>query len=104
MSILEARGLRYVREGRVILDEVGLVLGPGESIAVVGPSGSGKTSLLALLAGLAAPDGGAHDGHAARSQQRVESRPRIPGARAPVHRARHACLRGAASAMALRLS
>ena len=58
MSILEASGLRYVREGRVILEDVGLVIGPGESVAIVGPSGSGKTSLLALLAGLAEPDGG----------------------------------------------
>ncbi|HET7529419.1 MAG TPA: heme ABC exporter ATP-binding protein CcmA [Mycobacteriales bacterium] len=58
MTILEAQGLRYEREGRVILDGVGLVVGPGESVAVVGPSGSGKTSLLALLAGLAAPSAG----------------------------------------------
>ena len=58
MTILEARGLRYERDGRVILEDVGLVVGPGESVAVVGPSGSGKTSLLALLSGLAAPDAG----------------------------------------------
>ncbi|HEU5034276.1 MAG TPA: ATP-binding cassette domain-containing protein [Mycobacteriales bacterium] len=58
MSILEARGLRYERDGRVILDGVDLVAGPGESVAVVGPSGSGKTSLLALLSGLAAPAAG----------------------------------------------
>jgi putative ABC transport system ATP-binding protein len=58
MSILEARGLRYEREGRVILEGVDVTLGPGESVAVVGPSGSGKTSLLALLAGLATPAAG----------------------------------------------
>src|SRR4051794_17171542 len=58
MTILEAKGLRYVRDGRVILDAVDLIVGPGESVAIVGPSGSGKTSLLALLAGLAEPDGG----------------------------------------------
>jgi putative ABC transport system ATP-binding protein len=58
MTILEARGLRYERDGRVILDGVGFVVGPGESVAVMGPSGSGKTSLLALLAGLAEPDAG----------------------------------------------
>jgi putative ABC transport system ATP-binding protein len=58
VTILEAKGLRYERDGRVILDDVGLVVGPGESVAVVGPSGSGKTSLLALLSGLAEPDGG----------------------------------------------
>ena len=58
MTILEARGLRFQRGGRMILENVDLTLGPGESIAVVGPSGSGKTSLLALLAGLATPDAG----------------------------------------------
>jgi putative ABC transport system ATP-binding protein len=59
VSILEARGLRYERAGRVILDAVDVTVGPGESVAVVGPSGSGKTSLLALLAGLATPSAGA---------------------------------------------
>ena len=56
--VLEARGLRYVREGQVILDEVDLAVAAGESVAVTGPSGSGKTSLLAILAGLTAPAAG----------------------------------------------
>ena len=58
MSILEARGLRFERGGRVILDDVDLLLGPGDSVAIVGPSGSGKTSLLSLLSGLATPAAG----------------------------------------------
>src|SRR3954451_20774172 len=58
MSILEARGLRYERDGRVILEDVDVTVGPGESVAIVGPSGSGKTSLLAMLAGLATPNPG----------------------------------------------
>jgi heme ABC exporter ATP-binding subunit CcmA len=58
MTILQARGLRYERGGRVILDGIDLTVGPGESVAVVGPSGSGKTTLLALLAGLAVPAAG----------------------------------------------
>jgi putative ABC transport system ATP-binding protein len=73
VSLLEAQGLRYVRDGRVILADVGLVVGPGESVAVMGPSGSGKTSLLALLAGLAVPDGG---------DVRIDGRPVDPRAHA----------------------
>ena len=70
MSVLEARGLRYVIGGRVILDGFDLTVGPGERVAVVGPSGSGKTSLLALLAGLAAPTAG---------QVLVDQVPVVPG-------------------------
>jgi putative ABC transport system ATP-binding protein len=45
--------------GRVTaLDRVGLDAAPGTLTAVVGPSGSGKSSLLAVAAGLTAPDSG----------------------------------------------
>ncbi len=56
--MLKATGVRYVRGGQVILAETSLAVSPGESLAVIGPSGSGKSSLLALLAGIAAPTGG----------------------------------------------
>ena len=56
--VLEARGIRYVRDGQVILDGVDLTVPAGQSVAITGPSGSGKTSLLAILAGLTPPAAG----------------------------------------------
>jgi putative ABC transport system ATP-binding protein len=56
--VLEARGIRYEREGQLILDDVDVFVPEGGSLAVIGPSGSGKTSLLAILSGLAAPTAG----------------------------------------------
>jgi putative ABC transport system ATP-binding protein len=53
--MLTARGLRFHIEGRDVFRDLDLDVAEGERIAVLGPSGSGKTSLLALLAGLAAP-------------------------------------------------
>jgi ABC-type sugar transport system ATPase subunit len=56
--MLDARGLRYVRDGQTILSGVGVTVDPGESLAVTGPSGSGKSSLLAVIAGLVRPAAG----------------------------------------------
>jgi putative ABC transport system ATP-binding protein len=56
--ILTARGLRVHVAGRDLLRGLDLDVDAGERIAVLGPSGAGKTSLLAVLAGLAAPAAG----------------------------------------------
>ena len=42
----------------VILHEIDLVVGAGESVAIVGSSGSGKSTLLSLIAGLDTPTRG----------------------------------------------
>jgi putative ABC transport system ATP-binding protein len=58
-SLLEARELVVLREGRRILDGASLVVGPGEAVAIQGPSGSGKSTFARALATLVEPDAGA---------------------------------------------
>ncbi len=46
------------RGDRLVLDEVDLVIGPGERVGIVGPNAAGKTTLLHVLAGRLPPDSG----------------------------------------------
>ncbi len=48
-----------VRGARRVFDGVSFELNSGDALVLVGPNGSGKSSLLRLMAGLAAPAGGA---------------------------------------------
>jgi ABC-type lipoprotein export system ATPase subunit len=61
-AMVHARGLRreYGREAGLVraVDEVGLDVAAGETLAVMGPSGCGKSTLLHLLGGLDRPSGG----------------------------------------------
>jgi ATP-binding cassette subfamily F protein 3 len=54
--VLDAKGLRAARGGRVLFAGVDLLVRRGERIGVVGPNGSGKTTLLKLLSGRGAPE------------------------------------------------
>ncbi|MEM1348189.1 MAG: heme ABC transporter ATP-binding protein [Myxococcota bacterium] len=55
---LEARDIRVVRGGNVLLDGVHLRLEPGACIALIGANGAGKSTLLSVLAGDLTPDAG----------------------------------------------
>jgi ATP-binding cassette subfamily F protein 3 len=49
--VLECSDLSAERGGRVLFEDVSMLVRRGERIGVVGPNGSGKTTLLRLLAG-----------------------------------------------------
>jgi thiol reductant ABC exporter CydD subunit len=56
--VLEDVGFTYDGADEPVLEHTSLVLGPGETVALVGPSGVGKTTLAALLLRLADPSSG----------------------------------------------
>jgi ABC-type nitrate/sulfonate/bicarbonate transport system ATPase subunit len=59
---VEVRGLAktYVwgEQSLLTLEQVDLVVGAGEFVALIGPSGCGKSTLFHIIAGLEAPSGG----------------------------------------------
>jgi len=57
---LEFRHVVFGYGGRAepVIDDLSLVIPPGEHLAVVGPSGIGKSTLAGLLAGMLAPSAG----------------------------------------------
>jgi putative ABC transport system ATP-binding protein len=57
-AALETRGLSRVIAGRLLVNDIGVWVQPGEVLAVVGPSGAGKSSFLRLLNRLDEPTNG----------------------------------------------
>jgi len=56
--LLEIQGLCRHFGGVAAVDDVDLVVRPGEILSVIGPNGAGKTTLFNLITGLIAPDSG----------------------------------------------
>ncbi|MFF1571583.1 ABC transporter ATP-binding protein [Leifsonia sp. NPDC058292] len=57
-AILEARGVGFVRGGRTILDDIDLVVRPGEHWALIGANGAGKSTILSMLGAVVHPSRG----------------------------------------------
>lgn len=57
-SRLIATHLCYRAGQRQLINDVSLVLSPGEVVALIGPNGAGKSTLLRLLTGYLTPHGG----------------------------------------------
>ena len=55
---LERVSFAYPARATPVLEDVDLLLRPGETVALVGPSGSGKSTVAALVLGLVAPSRG----------------------------------------------
>jgi ABC-type multidrug transport system ATPase subunit/pSer/pThr/pTyr-binding forkhead associated (FHA) protein/ABC-type multidrug transport system permease subunit len=57
-ATIEVRDLAVAAMGRRLIEDVSLVVRPGELVGVMGPSGAGKSTLLAALAGSLRPSAG----------------------------------------------
>ena len=57
-EVLEAEGLTKSYGGRVLFDNVKLLIRKGERVCIIGDNGIGKTTLLKILMGIEKPDDG----------------------------------------------
>src|SRR5271156_5668212 len=55
---LRGEGLIKVYGGRAVVDDVNVVVKPGEVVGFLGPNGAGKTTTFYMLVGLLKPDAG----------------------------------------------
>jgi len=62
-QVLELEGIRKEFGGRLVFNNINLLLNRGDKLAVVGVNGAGKTTLLKIIAGLERADGRVRLGH-----------------------------------------
>ncbi|MFH1374535.1 MAG: LPS export ABC transporter ATP-binding protein [bacterium] len=58
MVVLEADMLSKYYRRRAVVDEVSIVVKPGEVVGLLGPNGAGKTTTFYMIIGFVRPDGG----------------------------------------------
>ena len=56
--LLQLSGVSLTFGGEPVFDDLGLVIQPGDRVALVGRNGSGKSTLMKVMAGLVEPDRG----------------------------------------------
>jgi iron complex transport system ATP-binding protein len=57
-TTLEVRGVGYVTDGAVLLEDIDLSAESGQILGIVGPNGAGKSTLLRIMAGELSPTTG----------------------------------------------
>ncbi len=57
-GVLSAHSVAKAHGAHVVLEDVTVVVAPGDVLGVVGPNGAGKSTLLRILAGVDVPDAG----------------------------------------------
>ncbi len=72
-KILEARNLKVIRGGSLLVDVPGMAIFEGETLSLIGPNGAGKTTLLQALSYLMKPSAGEilFRGQAVGAEQRI---------------------------------
>lgn len=55
---IELSQISHAFSGRQVLDDVSLIVPPGQSMALLGPNGAGKSTLMNILCALIKPDSG----------------------------------------------
>lgn len=58
MAVLESQRLSKYYRKRAVVDEVSIVVKPGEVVGLLGPNGAGKTTTFYMIIGFIRPDGG----------------------------------------------